>query len=363
MNAPSQNKRNNRRDFLIKAGLLVGGLHYGQIAPAFNIIHKKRLPDEIIGHGEFRYKVDKHWCQASAATTPVTNCHEMVEDRQGRLILLTDHPKNNIIIFDKSGKVLSSWTLNLKMGHGLTIHDENGEEFLYITDGSAGEVYKTTLDGKVVLQLPRPDQLEIYAECDKYRPTETAIGPNGDIYVADGYGSQYILRFDNKGNYLSKFGGSSFQDKKRFKEAHGIALDNRDKQNPTLLITARIKNTFKRFTLDGAHLEDIYLPGAYISRPVIQGDTLYSGVCFGMTRHDFNLQNNLGFVTILNKEGRVVSNPGGTRPKYKDGHLMPLFQDQPIFKHCHDVCVDRDENLYVCQWKADGAYPYKLHRV
>lgn len=352
-----------RRNFLTKSGLLIGGLYMHHTSGAFNIIIKKRLSEETIGHGDFRYKVEKDWCQANAEKTPVKNCHEMVQDSLGRLILLTDHPKNNIIIFNQSGKVLSSWTLNLQMGHGLTIHNENGEEFLYITDASAGEVYKTTLNGKIVRQLPRPDQLGIYAECDKYRPTESAIGPNGDIYVADGYGSQFILRFDREGNYLDKFGGSSFQDKKRFKEAHGVALDDRDKKNPTLLVTARIKNTFKRFTLEGEYLEDIYLPGAYISRPVIHGSELYSGVCFGMTKHDFNLQNNLGFVTILNTDGQVISNPGGTRPEYKDGYLSPLYQDQPVFKHCHDVCVDQDENLYVCQWKADSVYPYKLHRV
>lgn len=335
----------------------------GTSANAFNIIIKKSLPGDVIGHGAFRYRVDRDWCQAAPQKNPVNNCHEMVQDKQGRLILLTDHPDNNILIFSKKGKLLSHWTLNLKMGHGLTIHDENGEEFLYITDGSAGEVYKTTLDGKVVMQLPRPDALGIYETCDKYRPTETAIGPNGDIYVTDGYGSQFILRFDSEGNYIDRFGGSSFQSQERFKEAHGVALDDRDKQNPTLLVTARIKNTFKRFTLDGKYLGDIYLPGAYISRPVIHGSELYSGVCFGMTRTNFNLQNDLGFVTILNQNDKVISNPGGTKPEYKDGHLLPLFQDQKVFKHCHDVCVDNDENLYVCQWKADGVYPYKLHRV
>ena len=40
-----------------------------------------------------------------------------------------------------------------------------------------------------------------------------------------------------------------------------------------------------------------------------------------------------------------------------------MRQDKPIFKHCHDVCVDDDKNLYVCQWNANGIYPYKLHRV
>jgi len=40
-----------------------------------------------------------------------------------------------------------------------------------------------------------------------------------------------------------------------------------------------------------------------------------------------------------------------------------VLQDQPIFKHCHDVCVDNDKKLYVCQWNAGGVYPYKLNRV
>ena len=33
----------------------------------------------------------------------------MVMDSQGRLIMITDETKNNIIIYDKSGKLLDSW--------------------------------------------------------------------------------------------------------------------------------------------------------------------------------------------------------------------------------------------------------------
>jgi hypothetical protein len=40
-----------------------------------------------------------------------------------------------------------------------------------------------------------------------------------------------------------------------------------------------------------------------------------------------------------------------------------MVQETPVFKHCHDVCVDDDENLYVCQWNADKTYPIKLVRV
>jgi peptidylamidoglycolate lyase len=40
-----------------------------------------------------------------------------------------------------------------------------------------------------------------------------------------------------------------------------------------------------------------------------------------------------------------------------------MVQEKPIFHHCHDVCVDGDKNLYVCQWNAGQTYPIKLERV
>ena len=69
------------------------------------------------------------------------------------------------------------------------------------------------------------------------------------------------------------------------------------------------------------------------------------------------------FVTILDGQNRVVSNPGGTSPVYQDGALQPIYQASSAFEHCHDVCVDSDENLYVCQWRAKQVYPYKLERL
>jgi len=35
----------------------------------------------------------------------------------------------------------------------------------------------------------------------------------------------------------------------------------------------------------------------------------------------------------------------------------------PVFQHGHDVCVDDDKNLYVCQWNANHTAPVKLTRV
>ncbi|MGY6650066.1 6-bladed beta-propeller [Wenyingzhuangia sp. IMCC45574] len=356
---------NSRRQFIKSASALAltSTVAPSIAASTFEILPSRpKLESKIIGHGDFKYRVETGWGNLDPKKTPVKNCHEMVMDSKKRIFLLTDHPKNNIIIYDKSGKFLGSWTLGLKRAHGLTLHDENGTEFLYITD-NGGRIIKTTLDGKILFELKNPKITGAYKAHAKFTPTETAIAPNGDIYVADGYGSQFMLHYDSKGNFIRKFGGDSFLQPHKFKQAHGIAIDNRDPNNITLICSARIKNAFKRFTLDGKYIETIYIPGAYVSRPVIDGENIYSGVCFGMEEGNYNMTMNKGFVTILDKNNKVVSNPGGTKPKYKKGKLELVLQDEPIFKHCHDVCVDDDKNLYVCQWNAGKVYPYKLHRV
>ncbi len=61
-----------------------------------------------------------------------------------------------------------------------------------------------------------------------------------------------------------------------FSTAHGIAVDYRNKSNPTLLITSRAYNSFKKFTLDGNYLSTIFLLGAFVCRPVFDGDMIYA---------------------------------------------------------------------------------------
>lgn len=285
----------------------------------------------------------------------------MVMDQKGRLIMITDEPKNNIIIYDQGGKLITTWGNEFPGGHGLTIFSEGGEEFLFICDPGAGRVVKTTLDGKKLLELPNPKLIGIYTSDAAYRPTETAVSSNGDIYVADGYGSQFILQFNAKGEFIRKFGGAGNGDSE-FSTAHGVCIDYRGPGSPTLLCTSRGHNSFKRFTLDGKYLSTLFLPGAFVCRPVIKGNTLYSGVCWSRLRY-LEQTPNSGFVTILNEQDKVISNPGGTPPEYRGDRLQLMVQSDPVFMHCHDVCVDQDENLYVCQWNAGQSYPIKLVRI
>ncbi len=76
----------------------------------------------IYGHGHMRYRMDKLWSKADPLQNPVNDCHEMVQDQKGRIILLTNETKNNLLVFDTSGKVLENWGHEFPGAHGLTLH-------------------------------------------------------------------------------------------------------------------------------------------------------------------------------------------------------------------------------------------------
>lgn len=309
------------------------------------------------GHNEMKFRLNTKWGALNPAKTPVNDCHEMIQDSRDRMILLTNETKNNVIIYNKSGRLLTTWGTEFPGAHGLTLQANGNEDFLFITDTNRHQVYKTTPDGKIVLTIDPPADIPAYQHKDAFVPTETAVLPNGDFYIADGYGAQHILHYDEYGNLKNSFGGRGIGDE-YLDNAHGICMDTRH-LTPTLLITDRTRTAFKRFSLEGKLLEVIHLPGACVCRPVIKGDYLYAAVLRSPNLDTINS----GFITILNKDNQVVSNLGGTAPEYVKGQLQPLAQSEKILIHPHDVCIDDEGSIYVSQWASGQSYPYKFSRV
>lgn len=314
--------------------------------------------DTVLGHNNKKYTINLRWSQADAGRYPVNDCHEMVQDSKGRILLLTNETKNNILIYDKSGKITGSWGSEYPGAHGLTIFNEGGEDVLFICDNKRHQVIKTDINGKVLMTLDYPKETGEYNNPEEYVPTETAIAANGDIYVADGYGKDFIIQYDQNGKYIRHFGGRGNQEK-NLVNAHGICIDNRDKNNPLLMVTSRQQNMFKQYSLDGQHISNIHLPGAWVCRPVIKNDYLYAAVLQTNSRQG----QQSGFVTILDKNNKVVSNIGGSTPAYTNGIADEMYQTIKVFQYPHDVLIDDDDNMYVAQWNSGKIYPVKLEPV
>lgn len=315
----------------------------------------------VIGHNGFRYRVVPGWGVLDAGKNPVNDCHEMVQDAKGRIILLTNETKNNILVYDKSGRLLETWGHSYPGGHGLTLGGEGNDQYLLICDTDRHQVIKTDLKGRELMKLEYPKETGKYEYPSQYKPTETAINPtNGDIYVVDGYGLNYVTQYDKTGKLIRYWGGKG-ESNDTFDCCHGIVVDRRVAANPTLLITDRRHNALKRFTLDGKYVSTIALPGSYICRPVIHGDNIY-GAVFRSTSDAYP---DSGYIQILDKNDRVVSTPGGSAPVYKDNKLAEQRKDftNSPFLHPHDVLVDEDDSVYVAQWASKKTYPIKLERV
>lgn len=339
----------NRKEFIQQTALGFIGARY---VPEW--LSKNEV---VLGHGNKRYKINTRWSGADVAKNPVNDCHEMVQDSKGRILLLTNETRNNVIIYNKNGKFLDSWGTEYPGAHGFTLFNENGTDVLFICDNNRHQVIKTTIDGKVLLTLDYPKETGEYTKAEEYVPTETAIAANGDIYVADGYGKDFIIQYDYKGNYIRHFGGRGDQ-QKNLLNAHGICIDNR-KGEPVLIVTSRQQNAFKNYTMDGAYLNTIEMPGAWVCRPVIHDQYLYAAVLQSNSRQS----QKSGFVTILDQNNKVISNLAGSTPQYVNGKLQEMYQTVKAFEYPHDVCIDDEENLYVAQWNSGKVYPYKLEPI
>src|SRR4029079_11671204 len=142
-----------RNQFIKRASVVGAGIF---CAPA--ILRGLAPEDVILGHNNKRYRIDTKWSRLDASKYPVKDCHEMIQDKLGRIILLTNETKNNVIIYDKGGNLINTWGHEYPGAHGLTLFNENGEDVLFICDNNRHQVIKTTIDGKVLMTLDYPKE-------------------------------------------------------------------------------------------------------------------------------------------------------------------------------------------------------------
>ncbi len=338
----------NRRDLLTLSSSLMGlaGLAPG-MAKSDAAVPRPCTAGEnlVLGQGAHRYRVERSWGTLDPLQYPINDGHGVVEDRSGRIIVLTNHTQNNLLAYAKSGVFASAWEHGFPAAHGLEITVENGEERLWITDHDRQVVSKCTLDGRELRRLDAQTVSKPYPNLGDYHPTNVAVMPDGDFYVTDGYGSNFIHHLDPDWKYIGTFGGSGTKPE-QLNTPHAIWHDPRPGK-PPLLVCDRGNACLKGFSRDGKLESVLSLPGTQPSNVSLHGNHLVVASLNAM-------------VLVLDAQDRLVSAVGGMPPVYENGALKPVRVFNNALYHPHDVHVDASGSIYVPQWDCNNTYPIKL---
>ncbi len=148
--------------------------------------------------------------------------------------------------------------------HSTKIGDIDGNRRLIMAANNDEQVAILTLDGDVDFILPRPVFEEYQDKEALYKPTDTVL-VGDQLYIADGYGSNYISSASvNSQEWTRIFGGKTDDatEDGKFATAHGINL------NPThhhLDIADRPSSRVQVHGLDGQFIASHKLPsGAFL---------------------------------------------------------------------------------------------------
>ena len=125
-------------------------------------------------------------------------------DGKGTIYLLHRGDKADpVIAADLQGRVLRSWGKGLfKLPHAIRI-DPAGN--IWTVDANSSMVYKFTAKGQKLLEISVGGQPP-ETRSPFVGTTDVAFGPNGRVFIADGYGNARILEYTAEGKKSSRVG-------------------------------------------------------------------------------------------------------------------------------------------------------------
>jgi hypothetical protein len=356
---PESDRRTVSRRSFVQASVAIGAAIAG--FPAI-VGAQDKAGDKpvIVGTGDHTYEWLADWAKLPEGKR-FGNTHAVVETADGRIFIHNASPTGDATcIFDPDGKFISSWGKQFAGGaHGMDLRMEDGKEFLYLSTTTMHQVYKTTLDGEVVMTLDFPKKAQHleagalvpdYKDDRKYLPTFIALPANGDFYVADGYGSNYIHRYNIKGEYISSWGGTGSAPG-LLNCPHGIWVDTRAGADPSLVVADRVNRRLVWFTLEGKFVKSTT-------------DEMRHPCMFDQRGTDLLVPDIDGKVTLLDRDNKLITHLGdnpnqkqwfNNRVKQKD--TRPGFFCTP-----HSARFDSKGNIFVVEWLPYGRVT-KLRKV
>ena len=156
-------------------------------------------------------------------------------------------------------------------GHGLEVHEENGEEFLYVTGYQAIKKFaKLTLEWRNDLGTARADGIGHLRQGrgyqangrwgrDRFMPTNIAFRPDSTgFYVADGYGAWVVHMYDRGCELQIDVRQAGARQGRRTIRYAARHLDRSARgREPAVVVADRANGRLQWFTLDGKHQETL----------------------------------------------------------------------------------------------------------
>lgn len=338
--------RCSRRRFFVA----VGATAAAALAPssAFpemdDIDSKERQASVITGNGEWMYKVVNQWGKPPAGTHFGGTHGGIAQDRSGHIYISTQS-ETGVLVYGQDGILLRTMAHNYPEIHSMVHAEENGQEYFYATvqKGTPQENWlfiKLRIDGTVVQKITAPPEAG-FKTPNEWRLTAAVPGPDGSLFIANGYGDSRIFRFDRKGQYMASYGGKG-NSEGLFDCSHGLAIDTRYDQ-PLLLICDRENRRLCHYDFDGRFVRTIT---QHLRRP-----------CQVSFYGDYAVVSELeGRVTILDRDNSAVAFLGDNpqRAQWAKYGLDPHEIAPASFSAAHGCFIDKDASIYVSDWNQTG---------
>ena len=176
-------------------------------------------------------------------------------DRSGVMYMIQRGDRADpVIVVDMLGHVLRSWGRGqYEIPHAIRI-DPAGN--IWTVDAATSVVRKFTPHGESLQQINVGGQ-PTGAQSRFNGATDVAFGPDGRIFVADGYGNARILEYRSDGKKVREWGSAGIGPG-QFHLPHSIVIDGE-----TLYVADRENGRIQLFDLDGKYLDEFSIGKTY----------------------------------------------------------------------------------------------------
>lgn len=298
----------------------------------------------LTGNGEWTYRIVTGWGKLPHGTVFGGTHGAIAEDNAGHIYVSTQS-ETGVLVYGADGDLLKTIASGFPEVHSMVHADERGVEYLYCTvqKGTPAENWlfiKMKTDGTVVQKITAPPEAGFKAP-NEWRLTAAVPGPEGSIFIANGYGDSRIFRFDSKGQFKASYGEKGHEEG-QFDCSHGLAVDKRYDQ-PLLLVCDRENRRLCHFDFDGKFVRTVT---THLRRP-----------CQVSFCGDFAVVSELeGRTTILDRDNVPVAFLGDNphTDQWAKYDVDPGAIAAASFSASHGCFIDKDANIYISDWNKTG---------